>query len=716
MAKPKILYYEADEHKKRAVSGILDGYAADFETESVGEPDKLSALLRTDNYSLILCSCSDGREAAHAVLAEAADYDPDFPVVLLTEREAESYHQIAAEVPEEFRSRVTGLIPAIRRELKAYTIIKENRETEGRYRKLFESSPYAKFVYSLADLSVLEVNSAAEKQYGYTFEEFLQKKITDLLDPGIRGKYEELFRSESFSIGREKHYRKIAHVKKSGEKMWADVYSSTVLFGRELRGMAIVYDATVRYRTEDMLLESNTMLSNIINSSPLAIVTLDRKGRVYDIWNKAAEHLFGWTADEVMGKAMPYTRPEEQPEYTKNLEKAFSGTHLTVFDVVRTTKDGREIYLHEKATPVREPDGSINKIIQLSEDVTSIKKAEMALQESEEKYRKLVETSHDLVWNLDETGRFTFINSASKLILGYSPDEIIGKAITEFINRDQADKLAGIIDGIKKGKRYSRIELVINKKDGRQAHISSNIYLINAYEGEIMAIGGTSTDITHIKKYQHKLEESLHEKEVLIKEIHHRVKNNLAVISGILALQGMGFDDEKVTRALEESQLRIKSIAMIHEMLYQKELFSRIEIKEYTKELSRQIYDVFRSSTKVGFSISGDEVYLSVVQAVPYGILANELITNALKHAFTGKKEGHIEIKFAKKNRDIVFSVSDNGVGLSEDYEQRVEQSLGMNLVEQVAEQLDGRITLRQPESGGTDFTLAFKSDIGQPD
>tara|TARA_R110002096_G_scaffold324349_4_gene518413 strand:- start:737 stop:2179 length:1443 start_codon:yes stop_codon:yes gene_type:complete len=337
------------------------------------------------------------------------------------------------------------------------------------------------------------------------------------------------------------------------------------------------------------------------------------------------------------------------------------------------------------------------------------KHIEEALSSSEEKYRQFVEASHDLVWRMDEEGQFNFVNSASQLILGYAPDEIKGEMFLKYVSQDQANYIESILTRVLNGETVEHYDLKMLKKNGSISYMTATSYPIVDNEGNVIGSSGAATDITHIKEYQQQLEETLREKEVLLKEIHHRVKNNLAVISGILGLQALHLTDEDMIATFEQSQSRIKSIAMIHEHLYQTELFTSVEIKSYVKELITEIKHTFeRYDKNIEIEISGDEVQLNMNQAVPFGILANELITNALKFAFVGLKAGKIELELRQKDNRIFFSVSDDGIGLPEDFVHRKKKSLGMTLAETVISQLQGEFSWGQNQNVGTRFLVEF--------
>ncbi|WP_138429044.1 two-component regulator propeller domain-containing protein [Fodinibius saliphilus] len=208
------------------------------------------------------------------------------------------------------------------------------------------------------------------------------------------------------------------------------------------------------------------------------------------------------------------------------------------------------------------------------------------------------------------------------------------------------------------------------------------------------------------------LTEALEEKEVLIKEIHHRVKNNLAVISGLLELQVGHTEDEFSSRILSESQRRVQSISMIHEKLYQSERLAEIKVEKYVKELISYISYSFNNPEKsIEVKTEIDEFKLGVDQGIPCGLILNELVSNAYEHAFKNSDQGIIQIKIQEdSNRNITFSVSDNGCGVDENYKEGHNQSLGLTLVETLCEQLNGNWKLENT-GDGTRFVLHFKKE-----
>jgi two-component sensor histidine kinase len=204
------------------------------------------------------------------------------------------------------------------------------------------------------------------------------------------------------------------------------------------------------------------------------------------------------------------------------------------------------------------------------------------------------------------------------------------------------------------------------------------------------------------------LSATLREREVLLQEVHHRVKNNLQVISSIIRMQVRQLDDPSSRDALEECQTRVQAIALIHEKLYQSKDYSRVPFSEYAKSLAANVFSATGvSPTGVVLDLQMEELSLAVDKAIPCGLILNELITNALKHAFPDSRRGTVRVKLRRvDDRAILLSVADDGVGLSESFEIEKSDSLGMQLVSTLIEQLDGRLEISG--AGGTTFSVTF--------
>ncbi len=206
------------------------------------------------------------------------------------------------------------------------------------------------------------------------------------------------------------------------------------------------------------------------------------------------------------------------------------------------------------------------------------------------------------------------------------------------------------------------------------------------------------------EEYKEKIEASLNEKELLLKEIHHRVKNNMQLISSLLNLQSSYLNDEDARNAISESQKRIRSISLVHESLYLSDNLSSINFKEYIKGVVMGLISNYNSQINVNYNI--EKIRLNIETAIPCGLIINEIVTNAIKHAFTNN-EGLISIQFTRVSDKFKLIISDNGVGLPESLFNGKDNSLGLQLVKMLVDQLEAELNI--DNSDGTTFKIVFE-------
>jgi two-component sensor histidine kinase/PAS domain-containing protein len=270
------------------------------------------------------------------------------------------------------------------------------------------------------------------------------------------------------------------------------------------------------------------------------------------------------------------------------------------------------------------------------------------------------------------------------------------------------DKLKTAMDNtLKTGNPYE-IELEITRPDGvKRVVLSRGQVKPNASDSAIMLIG-TSQDITEIKRKEEIISASLREKEILLKEIQHRVKNNMQVISSMLSMQAQYARDESDARMFQDSQDRIRSMSLVYDQLRRSQDLAGINIKEYVNELISNLINSYRpDACHVSSQIDVDDISVDLDLAVPCGLLINELVTNSLKHAFKDKSEGIIRISMHKTSNNMLdVTVADNGIGLPENLDVASSPTLGMTLLHTLSEQLGAKVEFRR--SRGTEFHTSF--------
>jgi two-component sensor histidine kinase len=221
---------------------------------------------------------------------------------------------------------------------------------------------------------------------------------------------------------------------------------------------------------------------------------------------------------------------------------------------------------------------------------------------------------------------------------------------------------------------------------------------------------GTNQNVTERELEKKQLTESLNSRNTLLQETHHRVKNNLAVVAGMLQLQWLQEDDPEVIKSLQESTNRIKAVAGIHQQLYQSDNLENVALGDNIAALASDLISTMETDTQIRIESECDTVYLDITQTLPCSLIANEVVTNAIKHAFEEREKGHIKLHIKEDNGNKVrLSISDDGVGLPDDFEDR-KGSLGMNLIETLSNQLGGEYNFSSTNQGTT-FTLRFQKD-----
>lgn len=333
---------------------------------------------------------------------------------------------------------------------------------------------------------------------------------------------------------------------------------------------------------------------------------------------------------------------------------------------------------------------------------------EQILKESEELHRMMIETSPDAIITVDLKGFITSTNEEAFRQTLYSREEIIGKHFTKLNLFKIADipTCFRLFTEILKGESLSSYELKLARKDGTPYWCEVRAALLKK-DGKPSRILIVSKDITERRDAEIQLKSSLKEKEILLKEIHHRVKNNMQIISSLLNLQAVQAKDPTLSGLLQESKNRVRSMALIHEKLYRSLDLAHIDFSEYIRTLTESLFKTFRKKG-VSYSVESKDAYLDIDKAIPCGLILNELITNTLKHAFPDGRTGKVSISFSiSDDRQAVLSVNDNGIGFPPGLDCRSTSTLGLQLVNDLTSQLGGSVVLSREK--GAAFIITFQ-------
>ncbi len=576
-------------------------------------------------------------------------------------------------------------------------------------------------------------------------------------------------------------------------------------------------------KSQDELLEVNHALEALFKAAPLAIVTFDAVGNV-KMWNPAAERIFGWGRDEVVGGPYPLIPDGKTEEFQSVLNRALSGETLAGIELHRRKKSGLSIDVSLDAAPLYNAKGEIAGVIALLADIGERKRAEKALWESDKRFTLFMDNLPARAYMKDVNGHYIYVNETLRRYfderniawLGMRDDDIWPDSTAALFKENDLFVL-------EKKTAVQVIEPVV-EDDGLSYWLDSKFPILNE-NGDAIIIAGVTVDITERKQAEDALQAerarlfsllqglpayvylkapdhtvrfanscfrqnfgdpegkkcyeifqgnhgvcnecralrslatqttckwewttgtrtyevydypftdsdgspltlelgiditeriaaeeqtraSLKEKEVLLKEIHHRVKNNLQVISSLLNLQSRHIHDQRDVAMFMDSQLRVKSMALIHENLYQTKNLARIDFAGYINKLSANLFRSFGiNHSAVNLNLKIADVSLGIDTAVPCGLMISELVSNALKHGFPRGRMGAIDIELLTDgygNHTLI--VRDDGVGFPADLDLQTTKSLGLQLVGTLTEQIGGSIVLDR--ENGTEFRISFK-------
>ncbi len=608
-----------------------------------------------------------------------------------------------------------------------YQILRVNesnrvKDQEDDYRSLFENATDSIIIRTLAG-RVIDVNPMACEMLGYTREELLTKNFLNLISPDCHDYLQELngiLLSKGF-VDYETYL-----LRRDDSIFNAEARCTMVRYGQEDVIMCICRDITERKKIEKALRESKENYRRIVETACEGILVSDEYMRI-TYANPEMLELLGYKLEEMLGKKLTdFLYKEDLEDHYKRVENRKKNLSER-FERRLKHKDGSKCWMLVAATPIF--DGGVFKgSFAMFTDITHIKHAEEALRDSEEKYRLVVENAAEGIVILDRIGNLVDVNKKVLEIVELSREDVIGKNITKLVPlvginvKDALTEFLNVIGRrVDKKKQYWTFKVKGNETN----FIAHSSFLKR--NGRITGLSVILEDVTERLKIEDKLKESVKEKEVLLREIHHRVKNNLQIISSLLNLQSKYIINDEDLEIFKDSQNRIKSMAIIHEQLYQSEDFTGINVGNYIKRLSQDLFNSYNvSGNLIKLNLNVEDIKFSINTAIPLGLLINELLTNSLKHAFPCLTNGQISLtkysnpqetlpssgdcsislNLSSRNGEYTLIITDNGVGMPEDFDYKNIGSLGFQLINNLVKQLNGSIELDR--NRGTKFKIEF--------
>ncbi|MEX0608876.1 MAG: PAS domain S-box protein [Balneolaceae bacterium] len=368
---------------------------------------------------------------------------------------------------------------------------------------------------------------------------------------------------------------------------------------------------------------------------------------------------------------------------------------------------GDERWIRATGEPEFE-DGECVRIYGISQNVTGRRKAEEELELHNRRNRAFLQHGMDMIAILNENADYTFASPTCLNVLGLSPEYFIGRNAFEFIHEDDKERIYRQFSNLQRRKSTQLKPFRFLDSKGQWRWLEATITNLMD-DSAVQGFVANSRDVTERQIKQEEIIDSLKEKETLLAEIHHRIKNNLSVLTGLLQLQASKENNEEVIERLFDSVARIHTMASIHEQLYQSHNFSSIEFADRIELLALNIQKAFESKKKIKLNFQCESVELSISHALTCSLITNEILTNIFKHAFSEVEKGKITIKLKKINEGLAkMTISDNGKGLPADFDLKASSSLGLTLIHMLAEQLRAEYSFDADKSG-TEFNLLFK-------
>ncbi|MHC1755680.1 MAG: PAS domain-containing protein [Methanosarcina sp.] len=611
-------------------------------------------------------------------------------------------------------------------------------ENEERYRIVTEQTGQLVYDNNLEN-NKLSLAGAVEEVFGYGVEEIKKFDLNDWIEhihPEDREYVLEKFMQDRKTGGRARVEYRLR--KKGGTYIDVEDTGTYLLNenGIPYRVLGVVKDITEQKLTRKLLEKNEEKYRIVMEQTEQIVYDYDfrsKRGCLEGAVEKITGYLpkdFHDTPQEVWTE---YIHPDDLEHTTEELIKARKqgGTYRIEFRFRR--KDGTYFCAENNGVCLLDENGEPYKFLGVIKDITERKLARERLETSEEKYRSFTQNFKGIAFQLDKNLVPEFTHGAIEEITGYSEEDFMSGRVW-WMDIVYPEDLPHVLKQVMKIKNSphaydTEFEYRIKHKDGRIKWVNELYQKIPGKNGRPDKYQGAVYDVTEKKEAEEALAEM---KEARIKEIHHRIKNNLQVISSLLDLQAEKFEDEKVREAFRESQSRILSMALIHEELYQEKNTEALNFAVYIQKLSENLFQTYRlDHPGVSLKIDLEEnVFLDVDTAVPLGIIINELVSNSLKHAFPGQKKGEIHIRLNKKVKSeirsdidedkgfkdkrfedkgfegsgLYVSVSDNGVGIPETVGIETPDTLGLQLVSALVDQLDGELELKKDK--GTEFII----------
>jgi PAS domain S-box-containing protein len=570
--------------------------------------------------------------------------------------------------------------------------------SEERYRLLVESANEG--IVVAQDGMIKFLNFHVVELTGFTAEECTGRPYIDHVHPEDRAKvlrYQQR-RLEGDPFPRTDPFRIID---KQGRIKWLQPNGVLIEWEGRPATLGFFTDITDHKQAQQALFESEERFRTLLQSIPSVAVQGYGPDGTTQYWNKASERFYGYTDQEALGRnLLDLIVPPEMADAFRNAITTMvaTGEPIPPVEQYLLHKDGSRVEVFSSHAVVQRQ-GSAPELFCMDVDISELKRTADELRKNQALTNSIVESSADCIKILDLEGRLQYMSPGGLRMMGITDISAIqGKPYGELwgplyqteINQALAEAKAG-----GRGTFQGYCDTLTSESKWYDVAITP----IKTPGGVVVGLLAISRDQTQAKMVEDRIKGALAEKEVLLKEIHHRVKNNLQVVSSLLKLQAMQAAGKRLRNALRDSQTRIQAMALVHESLYRSESLATVDLEAYISRLADTLLQAYPEAREaITLNVEAKGIEAGIDQAAPLGLILNELLTNSLKYAFCGTARGHIDIQAHSLGEGMIeLIVADDGVGLPPELDWRSPPSLGLQLVNDlVEEQLEGSLELLQ--------------------
>lgn len=543
--------------------------------------------------------------------------------------------------------------------------------------------------------NIIYKSQSIEKIHGYTEEELVGLNTFDLMHPEDRQKMLDIM-DYIIKNPKEKVQVQFRYRNKDGSYTWMESTTNNQLDNPLIKGLIIVSrDITERKKHELELQKNKEELQKILESFPDYYLIFDRTGLIIEANPKFTIKGFIPIVNKSLKDCIPIL---EYQKIKNEFKKNYIPNQIFSFEI-----DYLNQRLEIKIVPFKE-----QEMICIIKDITDKYQTIKEIEASESRYKSLFFNAPSGIAQLTQNFYFQKVNPALCKLLGYKEEELIGKSIFDFLQESKDEVFIQFINQFLSSHDPFEMDLPFLNSRNETIYVNLKINTVSNSLGITQYLLAYFVDVTAIKQNQQFMQESLKEKESLIKEIHHRVKNNLQVISSLLSLQMSHIKSKETFETFRITQSRVHSIALLHDQLYKSNSLNQVIMSDYIQILTKNLihsYNRHISTVQLNFQL--EHFILDIEQASPIAIIANELISNSLKHAKTDEKELlELKIQYQVHEGKHFLRFKDNGIGLPENFDIKKVRTLGLSLVNILTKQINGKLDWYN--ENGANFELVF--------